>query len=274
MTTLLDLRRIRIGIEVLGQVQFYEGLRVKVSGTKSADPTQNECTVTLSGLNQRTRDYILTETSPFNENRTPKRLIVEVGRVSTGLFRLFVGDIITADPGSPPDLDITIKAKTMNAQSGNVVSTSAGPSARLSALSQRVASDLGLTLEFQAQDKNIANYTHTGSALAQVQKLAQAGGVQAFIDDAVLIVKEQLGTRAGRLRILSQNSGMVGIPKATEKGLKVSFLLDGDAAIGGVLRIDSRINRALNGDYVIDQLAFEATSHEDPFFYTALATRL
>ena len=45
------------------------------------------------------RNYILTETSPFNKNKTPKKLIIEAGRVSTGTARLFVGDITASSPG-------------------------------------------------------------------------------------------------------------------------------------------------------------------------------
>ncbi len=271
---MLDLRRIRIGVEVSGQIQFYEGLRVKVTGTKYADPMQNDCTVTISGLKRETRDYLLTETSPFNDNRTPKRLVVEVGRESTGLFRLFVGDIVSSEPSSPPDLDLTIKAKTQNAQAGSIVSTAGPSSSRLSTLAQQVARDLGLTLEFDAQDKNIGNYQHTGAALKQVDKLAAAGGVVAYIDDDKLIVKDALRPLTNRVRILNKDSGMVGVPKITEKGVTVQFLIDPDTAIGGALRIESKINPAINGDYVINQLKFEVNSHEVPFFYTAQAARL
>lgn len=271
---MLDLRRIRIGVEVSGQIQFYEGLRVRVSGTKFADPMQNDCTVTISGLKRETRDYLLTETSPFNDNRTPKRLIVEVGRESTGLFRLFVGDIVSSEPSSPPDLDLTIKAKTQNAQAGNIVSTAAPASSRLSALAQQVARDLGLTLEFDAQDKNIGNYQHTGAALKQVDKLAAAGGVVAYIDDDKLIVKDALRPLTNRVRILNKDSGMVGVPKITEKGITVQFLIDPETAIGGALRIESKINPAINGEYVINQLKFDANTHEVPFFYTAYGARL
>lgn len=270
----LDLRRIRIGIEILGRINWYEGLRVKVSGTKYANPTQNDCTVTVTGLNMATRDFLLTETSPFNQNRTPKRLIVEVGRVDTGLFQLFVGDIVSAEPGPPPELDLTIKAKTQNAQSGNVISTSAGALIALSELAKRVASDLGLSLDFQAQEKNISNYTHSGSALAQVKRLQEMGGVSAFIDDNLLIVKDASSALANRVRVLSKDTGMVGIPKGTERGVNVQFLIDPETALGGALRIQSELNKALNGDYIIEQLAFDAQSHDTPFFYTAQATRI
>lgn len=274
VNSMLDLRRIRVGIEINGRVQFYEGMRVKVSGTKYANPLTNECTVVITGLSQTTRDYILTEASPFNDNRTPKRLIVEVGRISTGLFRLFLGDIESAEPSPPPDIDLTIKAKTQSSAGGQLVARSGAAQTPLSSLAKAVADDMGLNLDFQAQEKNIGNFTHTGSALQQVDKLQEAGGVSAYIDDDKLVVKDLAAPLSGRVRVLHKNSGLVGIPKPTEKGVKATFLIDPETAIGGGLRIESKLNVALNGDYVINQLSFDAQSHADSFFYTALATRL
>lgn len=271
---MLDLRRIRVGVEISGAIQWYEGMRIRASGTKYASPVKNDCTITISGLKRETRDYLITETSPFNANRTPKRVILEVGRVSTGLFRLFIGDIVSVEPSSPPDLDLVIKAMTHASQSGKIVSTSGTSQARLSALSQKVASDLGLTLEFDAEDKNVASYAHSGSALAQVEKLAEAGGVAAYIDDNKLVVKKLGRPLSGRTRILNKDSGMVGVPKTTEKGITVQFLIDPESAVGGGLSIQSKINPAVTGDYVINQLKFDVASHDTPFFYTALGGRL
>lgn len=272
----LDLRVIRIGVEILGQINWYDDprLNITVSGTKYANPLQNDCTVTIKGLAMATRDYLLTETSPFNQNRTPKQMIVEVGRASTGTFRLFVGDITSTEASSPPDLTITLKSKTKNSQAGNIISTSAAPSSQLSSLAARIAGDLGVRLDFQAADKNIANYTHTGAALRQVQKLQEAGGVSAYIDDDVLIVKDVLAPRSGPAQVLNKNSGMVGVPKLNEKGVTVEFLIGPETALGGALIIDSEINKAASGSYVINQLAFDAQSHGNPFFYKALCVRL
>lgn len=268
-----DLRRIRIGIEVSGQINWYEGLRVRASGTKYANPLQNECQVTISGLKGSVRDEILTETSPYNSNRTTKRLIVECGRVSTGMFRLFVGDIISSDASSPPDVDVTVKAKTQNAQSGNVIAITTGQMAKLSGISQRVADEINLGLDFQAIDKNISNFSFSGAASKLIQQLQEMGDVRAFIDDESLVVKDYSKALSGRIKILSQETGMVGIPKATDKGIDVTFLIDSESLLGGALRLESKFNKSLNGDYVIDQLKFDVASHEDPFFYTAHCTR-
>lgn len=271
---MIDLRRIRIGVEIGGQLQLYEGLRVRASGVKHADALQNECTISLNGLNTRTRNYLLTEASPYNENRKPKRVTVEVGRQNSGIYLIYVGDITSVEVGSPPDMELTIRAKTNNYNSGKVVVFNAGPMAKLSEISERVANDNELRLEFQATDKNIANFSFSGPASRQVSRLAEAGGIRAYVDDRTLYVKD-LGTPAtDRRRILNLNSGMVGIPQATEQGVEVSYLIDGESDLGGQLTLESLMNESLNGDYIIEQLRFEATSHDDPFFYTALCGRM
>lgn len=270
----VDRRVIRVGIEIGGRINFYEGLRVKASGTKYANPLQNDCTVTISGLSQATRDRLLTDTSPFNPSPAPKRLIVDAGRESYGTFRLFIGDITSAEPSSPPDVDVIIKAKTENAQAMNVAAVSAGPSARVSAIAKQVASTLGVGLLFEAMDKSVANWSYTGPALKMIRRLEEMGGVRAFIDDDLMIVKDMGRPIRGAVRILNMDSGLVGIPKATEKGIDVTFLIDRDTRLGGLIRLDSRMNKPLNGDYVIDQLKFDVATHEDPFFYQAQCSRL
>ena len=274
MVDQVDRRVIRIGIEIAGRINYYDGLRVKASGTKYANPLQNDCTVTISGLSMSVRDRILTDTSPYNPSPTPRRLIIDAGRESYGTFRLFIGDITSAEPGPPPDVDLVIKAKTENAQAMNVAAVSFGETSRLSSIAQQAAKEIGVGLLFEAADKSIANWSFTGPALKLVRRLEEMGSVRAFIDDDLLIVKDMGSVIRGAVRVLNLDSGLVGIPKATEKGLDVTFLIDRETKLGGMLRLDSRMNKALNGDYSIDQLKFDVATHEDPFFYQTQCTRL
>lgn len=274
MVDQVDRRVIRVGIEIAGRINWYDGLRVKAAGTKYANPLQNDCSLTISGLSMAVRDRLLTDTSPYNPSPTPRRLIIDAGRESYGTFRLFIGDITSAEPGPPPDVDLVIKAKTENAQAMNVAAVSFGASARMSNIAQQVAKEIGVGLLFEAADKNVANWSFTGPALKLVRRLEEMGGVRAFIDDDLLIVKDAGSVIRGAVRVLNLDSGLVGIPKATEKGLDVTFLIDRETKLGGMLRLDSRMNKALNGDYSIDQLKFDVASHEDSFFYQAQCTRL
>lgn len=270
---MMDLRRVRVGIEVRGQVNWYEGLRITASGTKYASAMQNECSVTIDGLSRDVRDYILAETSPYRLNRTPQRLIVEAGRVSSGVHRLFSGDVITSAISEPPDVRLTLTAKTGAWAAGRVVADSGPPLEPLSAVAARVAAQCGVNLSFEATEKNIACFTYAGGAAGMVDALQQAGGVRAFIDDDILYVTDQAQPVRGRHRILNMRTGMVGVPKPTLRGVDVTYLIDGESSVGGALTVESMINPSLNGTYRIYQLSFEVASHDDPFFYTAVCAR-
>lgn len=269
----LDPRIVRVGVEVDGQIQVYEDLDISVRGVKTANPLQNTCTVIISNLTRETRNYLLTETSPFNANRTPKRLIVEAGRVSTGVARLFVGEITEASPSQPPDIALSLKAKTSNFAKGMILSRSGAEQQSLSSLAAQVAGDLSLTLDFQATDKQVANYTFSGPALKQTNALELIGGVDVFVDDDTMIVKDTGRPLPNRSRILSQESGLIGAPEATERGVKVRFFLDKDTVLGGALVLESKLNPSLNGEYTIFQLEFEAETRGPAFYWVADCSR-
>jgi len=271
---MLDARLIRVGIEVDGEVKVYdEAFDIKVSGEKFASAQQNTCEITISNLTAETRNYILTETSPFNANRTPKRLFVDIGRVSTGLSRIFVGEITLSAPSQPPDIALTIRALTGNYAKGLIIARSGLTQEPLSAIAARVAADLGLQLDFRAADKQIGNWSFSGPALRQVNNLELAGGVDAYVDDSTLVVKDRGTPLPERTKVLSSASGMVGVPEATERGVKVAFFIDQDTVLGGALELQSDLNPALTGNYTIFKLGFEAASRDTPFYWTAEASR-
>lgn len=271
-----DPRIIRVGVEVNGETRVYDqDMDIRVSGTKVANPIQNTCEVTISNLTRDVRNYLLTETSPFNAKKTPKRMFVEVGRVSAGggPTRIFIGEIVTSAPSQPPDIGLTLTAKTGAYAQGQVVARSGNAQQALSSLAARIAADLSLTLDFRAADKQIANYSFSGAMLRQVQALELAGGVDAYVDDESLIVKDRGTPLPERTHVLSAQSGMIGIPEATERGVKVRMMLDSKVTLGGGLDIMSELNPALNGSYTIYALGFEAATRDVPFYWTAEASR-
>lgn len=269
----LDPRLLRIGIEVNGVLKLYEGLAMTASGTKYANPIQNECEVKISNLDQATRDFLLTETSPFNKNKRRKLLTVEAGRKSTGYSLVFAGDITSAVGAQPPDITLTLKAATGDYAKGVIIAASQPAVSPLRNIASKVAGDLGLALRFEATPKQISNYTYTGSALKQVEHLGNMGRVNAFIDDKTLVVKNYNKALERRVRDLSLDTGLVGIPEFTEQGVKVKMLYDNATTLGGGLRITSKLNPAANGLYSVFKLGFELSSRDTPFYYVAECTR-
>ncbi len=270
----LDPRIVSITIEVNGQSKTYSSpLNITANGTKYGNALQNECTVTIDNLDKETQDYLLTETSPYNRNFTPKTITVRAGRESYGTAIIYVGNIVTVTVGQPPDVRVTLKCLTGNFLKGNIISRNQPGAVALSFLSSQIAQDTNTVLNFQANDKSIANYQFGGGALNSVELLAQSGGINAFIDDNTLVVKNAFIPLTGTTRILSAETGMIGIPEFTEQGLKVKFLIDNQTKLGGGLQINSVQYPATNGNYVIYKLGFQIASRDTPFYYIAEAAR-
>ena len=274
MANALDPRLVRIGIEVNGETRYYSDLNIEASGTKYANATENECEVKITNLSKEVRDYLLTETSPFLKSKEPKKFILEAGRESTGLSTVYIGDIVKVTVSQPPDITLTISSKTQSTAKGDVVSRSAGESASLSSIAQGVASDLGTSLKFEADDKQISNYSFTGGKSKQVDALGQSGNVNAYIDDDNLIVKNANSTLKGATRILNLETGMIGIPEIDEHGIKVKYLYDNVSVIGGALIVESILNPSASGTYEIYKLSFDIANRNTPFYWTAEAKRL
>lgn len=267
--TTLDPRLMQVSFQVNNNLNtFDQEFSIKARGTKFANPLQNECQVEIANLDKVTRNYILTETSPFNANRTPKILNLYAGRVSTGVFLVYTGNITVSKVSQPPDIILTLKCGTGHFLKGKVGSRSGGANQKLSMIASGVASNMGLSLNNQADDRTIANYSHNGSAYDEVAKLQQFG-VNAYVDDNQLVLKEVGVPLKGSLLVLSDTTGMIGIPEVTEKGLKVTFLFDNNAKLGGAIQIVSKLNPATNGIYVIYKLNFALSSRDNEFYYIA-----
>jgi hypothetical protein len=270
----LDPRLVRVSLQINGQLKTYGGdvdgaerpLHISSTGCKFGNALQNEAEIVVSNLTKSDRDYLLTECSPFNQNRTPKLAILEAGRASTGLTQIYKGNIVSCAPSQPPDIALTFKCQTGAFNKGKIVASAQAGSVSLSQIARQVASDTDTTLQFEADDKNIANYAFTGGALKQVGKIGDAGQVDAFIDDDALIVKNYGRPLSGVERVLSEQSGMIGIPEITEHGVKVTYLLDNQSKLGGALKIQSEIYPALNGSYTIYKLNWNIQTREKRSF--------
>lgn len=295
----VDPRILRIGIRINGFIKYYEDLAISASGSKFANELENECDVKITNLSREMREYLLTETSPFTKKHyedtkgekkaalttvpdpnAPKaatvysgvRLVLEAGRVSTGYSTVYVGDIISATPSQPPNIDITIKCKTLSNAKLDMVTRSTNGMTKLSVIAKTIAEDLGLKLLFQASDKNISNYSFSGSNSRQIGNLAKLG-VNAFVDDDRLVVKNLGSALSGTAQLLNKHTGMIGIPELTETGIKVKYLFNNISTLGSKITVESEMNPVANGTYTIFKLNFDLANRENQFYITAEASR-
>jgi len=272
--TSLDERLVTLSIEVNGKIKTYQDLYIAASGVKYANPLQNEAEIVIYNLDKATQDYILTETSLYNANFSPKAIILKAGRKSYGTSVIYRGNIVYSSVSQPPDVGVTLKCLTGNFLKAGIIARNQPGLATVEQISRAIAQDTGLRLEFLALDKEVSNYAYAGDALGQVVALAALGQINAFVDDDTLVVKNVNGFRNGPVRQLSAATGMIGIPQFTERGVRVKFFIDNKTVLGGALQVQSDIYPAANGIYVIYQLAFQVTNRQVPFYYIADCARI
>lgn len=268
-----DPRLLRLSLEIDGKLNVYDGLYISASGTKYANALQNECSVKIINMRRSARDYLLTETSPYNRPRRRKKLILEAGRQSTGYFKLFEGDVIESSPSQPPDIELNLKAKTGGWFKLQPMAQGFGSAATLDTIARTAADSMGLSLQNEATPKTIANHSYTGSTLRQVDQINDMG-YTAFIDDDTLVVTDRGKGLSSAPAVLSKLNGMIGIPEPTEQGVKVKYLLDPRARVGGRITIRSDLNPAVNGEYIIFKLSFEVANRDTPFYTIAECQRV
>ena len=269
----LDPRIVSVGIQIGSELRYYRELAITANGQKFANPNQGECNVTISNLSQEVRDYILTETSPLNANRSRKRLILEAGRESYGTSIVYEGDIFRSDGGTRPDNTISLRCLTGAYNSGNIVTRTAAPQDNLRNIAQGIASDNELSLQFEVPDKLVSNYTHSGSALSQIELLRELSRADVFVDGNILVMKPINTPIAGGAFIVDASVGLQ-VPRFSEQGIIVSFLFDPRVKLGSEIEVRSETYPAANGRYVIYKLKYNIANREEAFHYTAEARRL
>jgi len=271
----IDPRILKVGITINDKLQVFEDFAIIAQGSKFASATQNETVIKIANLDKKTRDFLATEGTPFNRIKQTKRqkVFIEAGRESTGVTRVFLGDITLVTVAQPPDIWTTIKAVTSQYQKGNIISTSEGTLSTLSAISKKAADSLGLSHQFEATDKQISNYGYTGSATKQIDKIAELGNIDTYIDDDKLVVKNKNTSIKGAIRLISADTGMIGKPEFTDFGVKVKFLFDIHSKVGQQVKIKSKFYPASDGVYNIYKLNFDLTNRDTPFYYIAETIR-
>lgn len=268
---MLDNRIMRVSLEIGGILKIYESLAITASGMKFGNSIQGEAKVTISNLSRSDINYIIRETSPLNKNRVTKKLMLDVGRVSTGYTRVYVGDIWRSNVSQPPDVVLSMECKTGQILKGQYAGVTQPSVVPLSDIGRAVGASLGIPVVNEATDKNISNYQFSGAALKQVDALCDAGGVNAFVDDDVLYIKDADKALEGRSVVVSESTGLIGLPEITDSGVKVKILFLPGVHVGGMIDLQCRLMPEANGQYQIYKLGFEFANRADPFYWIAEA---
>lgn len=284
-----DPRIIEIDIVLPSQTVTFNNqspaLSIYASGSKFGSANMNTCQCAIFNLTKELRNQILTLSSPLlnppannpasqQTERKPITLNLRAGRRSTGTFLLFSGNVITCEMTQPPDIGLMLRSLTNNYNSFLLFGLQMPANSLLSEICQQVSNLNNCTLDFEASDRQISNYSFTGSLQYHLNKLNAMGGVQAGVDNGTLWVTDTGSARKNKNFVISESTGMVGIPQVTDQGVTVRVMINSGIYIGGSVTINSMVNPAANGTFKVVKMDYEIASRDQPFYYILLCSNL
>lgn len=284
-----DQRIVEVDIVLPGQTITLSNqnpsLTIYTEGSKFGCALQNTCTCRIFNLAQAVRNQILTLASPligppknnpaFGDTPQSRPILnLRVGRQSTGTFLLFSGVVLTCEMTQPPDIGIVLRSLTNAANAYFLYDIQFPANTLLSAIAEQIATQNGLTLDFEATDRQIGNYSYTGALKDNIQKLNEMGGIWAGADNNTLWVVNAGTPRKNTGYTISETTGMVGIPQVTDQGVVVRTMINSAIQIGGEVTIDSQLNIAANGTFPVVKMDYEIASRDQPFWYTLLCSNI
>lgn len=263
-----DDRLVTLTVEVDGETITYDQtFDMRANGIKYTNGNLGECAVRIDNISRIERDLLVTKTSPWQLQRTWATVSLYAGRASTKKFLLFAGQAKACNPTQPPDIGLVLQSLTIGVMLGNIGTLNAGPLATAQNISQQIATQTGLALDYQAKNNpQVGNYAFTGAVSKQVAKLNEFAGIYAYVDNKKLVVVDNPPPEAGMVLITAQ-TGMVGVPEVTEVGINVKMLILGELKAGTWVTVQSSMNTAVNGNFWIYQLGYEIATRDTPFYW-------
>lgn len=249
------------------ELKRLDGLAFRAKVSRKRGAVLSEANLSIANLTRSDVEYLTTYMSPYINPGIRKKINVYAGYDTTGYGRIFTGDIYKALPSDMPDTWLNIEAKSLFYQNRVPISYSA-QNISMQEAGKSVANQLGLDFEWQADtQKTIDVFNFRGSKAQLIEKYNSFGDVVAFEDNGVLKVQNKNAKRGkGQIKLISKDTGMIGIPEPDQFGVKVKCLLDPSLACGDWIRVQSDRLKSVNGEYQIYTLDFDITSREQAFY--------
>lgn len=249
------------------ELKRLDGLAFRAKVSRKRGQVLSEANISIANLSRSDVEYLTTYMSPYINPGIRKKINVYAGYDTTGYGRIFTGDIYKALPSDMPDTWLNIEAKSLYYQNRVPISYSM-QNVTMQEAGQSVANQLGLDFEWQADtQKTIDVFNFRGSKAQLIDKYNSFGDVVAFEDNGVLKVQNKDAKRGkGQIKLISKDTGMIGIPEPDQFGVKVKSLLDPSLACGDWIRVQSDRLKSVNGEYQIYTLDFDITSREQAFY--------
>lgn len=246
-----------------------EGLAIKGKVSRKGGSTQAEAQVSIANLPQEDIEFLTTYSSPYMKPKTKKLIRIYAGYSKTGWGQIFAGDIEEAIPADMPDTWLNIKAKSLFYANRTPLSFGVN-NIKSQDLAQSIAKELGLNFEWQASSqKTFDQFQFTGSKTGLIKQYNKLDDVTMYEDNGVLRVVDKVTSQPTSdkgVKLISKDSGMIGIPEPDQYGVKVQCLLDASLNLSKWIKVESVKLPTINGYYQVYDLDFDFANREQNFY--------
>ena len=251
-----------------------DGLAIKGRVNRKEGNSFSEATLSVANLTKSDIEYLTTYTTPYINPKVKKKVNIYAGYENTGWGRIFSGDIIEALPDGMPDTWLNIKAKSLYYNNRTPISYGVNNTSSRE-IAQSIAKELSLPFEWQAtSEKNIGNFNYTGSKAGLIKEFNKLEDVILYEDNGILKAVDKIQKRPeNSAKLISKDTGMIGIPQPDELGIKVKCLLDSSLNCSQQIQVKSVKLPIVNGFYSIYELNFDFASREQSFYCDISAKR-
>lgn len=282
----MDKRICYIQIQTPDGDKEIHGLALKGRITRKMSETGSDCDISIANLSREDVEYLTTYTSPYVDQSKKKKINVFAGYESTGVAMIFSGDIYSALPDGLPDTWLNIKAKTNYFEQQNIITYSQS-AATTHDIALNIAGQLGYDLSWQSKSqKVIDSFNFNGAKAKLLNRLNQLDNFRAFIDNNILYcidtddeppegdeetgyyTEQPSSTRKskGTIKIINQDSGLIGLPQPDEYGVKIKVLLDPSVALGDWFKLESLRLPIVNGFYQVYEMVYDFSTRESQYY--------
>jgi hypothetical protein len=234
--------------EDVGDTVTLSGFRITADVSQAGGDSMGMCQVRVYGLRADVMNK-LTTIGPVNVAIKAKNsILIAAGDAGGAMNTVFSGTIFDAwaDYNNAPDVPFNIIAYAgLDAAVKPVNATSYKGSVDVATIMQEIATgDMGLTFENNGVSVQLVNPYFSGSSLNKIRAIASAAGVNWVIDRGALSIWTEDTARRGNTPIVSPDTGMVGYPSLSSKGMTVKMLFNPNIAIGRDIQVQSAIPMA------------------------------
>lgn len=197
--------------------------------------------MSLSMINQ------LTTIGPIMPERRKNQITVTAGDEGGAMATVYQGSIDSAygDFKGAPEVVFNVTALAAAYESVKAVPAQSHPGGVDAAV---IMADLAKTMGFVFENNGVSvilqDRTFNGTAMQQVKECAQAAQINYTVECGKLAIWPRTGFRAGTPVKISPETGMVGYPSFSSKGIVLTTLFNPNVNLGGRVDVTSDLTVA------------------------------